>query len=132
MPTGNYPLMSASEWSRAPFNQDILEPVEFNVTMSSSMSKNMEVKTRDYKKDDDGDIDTYDTNWVGAASESNMLSPIELIKALSDILKADIASDEEEAFCTGNVNLLKRINYNKYLLEQCKGWTEDEIEVVPY
>lgn len=131
MAYGNYPLMSSSEWERAPFNQEEPEVEEFEVTMSSSLSKTMLVKTIDYIRDSDGDVDTYGTDWHSVATENECLSPIELIEAFKQVLKESIATDEEEVYITGNTNLLKRINYNKYLLEQCKGWTEDEIEVVP-
>lgn len=45
---GNYPTMSQSELSNAPWNQENLEPQKIKVTVSITLSKTVEVEVTDY------------------------------------------------------------------------------------
>ena len=94
------------------------------VTISSSISKNDLVNI-------DEDADFADIDWKSAAEESGILTPMELIEILRLRLECEIRDDEQDFEATQDESYLNRIEENKQLLEQCKGWVEDELEVIP-
>lgn len=55
--TGNYPLMSQSEEEKAPFNEDIKEPKKIKVTVSITLSKDVDIEVSDYTTEDNVDED---------------------------------------------------------------------------
>lgn len=96
----------------------------YPISISSSLSKNTSI-------DIDEDIDFADIDWKSAATESGIMTPMELIEILRFKLECEIRDDEENLSSTQDDFYLKRIEYNEWLLKQCKGWIEDELEFVP-
>lgn len=100
---------------------------EFNVTISQTLSKSTAVKTNDYEKvseyDDDGmctiSADTSDTDWVSAYKKDHYTIP-ELLKILKEYVEKDIEYQDTK-YSKSMLN---------YILKECEGWIEDELEVV--
>ncbi len=54
----NYPPMSQSDWDRAPWNQEEDPPRKIKVTVSLTMSKEVEIEVDDYIAEVDFDEDS--------------------------------------------------------------------------
>ena len=148
MESGYYPE-GLEDNPRAPWNERELPAEEFDVVISATLSKSLKISTTDYESkvsnDEDGDTDYADTsgtNWHMAYINDGHLTPRDLINLLRKKLEVEleeinnylngrngIALDDEyllktfeEAFHT------KR--YITHIIEECKDWIEDEIEVV--
>lgn len=59
--TGNCPLLSKLEEERAPWNQEDKEPKKITVTVSMTLSKDVEVEVTDYIAKNEVDEDNNDT-----------------------------------------------------------------------
>ena len=66
----NYPLMSQSDYDRAPWNEVELPPREVEVTISAIVSKTMKVPVRDYTIDEEGEIDFSNCDLKKAVEEN--------------------------------------------------------------
>ena len=143
-PNSNYPAMSQSQWDSAPFNEPDVPEEEFNVTCSQSLSKSTTVWTdnyipgasgADYEPDGEGgycavgwhdDPDTSDTNWMEEYHDNDHYTPIQLIELFKETLKNQLESWEGTEDTNAGRSQIKRI---KHLIEECDGWTEDDVEV---
>lgn len=116
----NYPL--GADTKDAPWNQHDPQELEFEVTISQSLSKSTTVTTTDYVEEEDYDdcleqnipvSNTDDTNWM-CAYEDCHYTPYNLIILLKDILTTGKLPSEKE---------------RKYLIQECDNWDIDETEV---
>lgn len=124
MESGYYP--PGAEFNpNAPWNQVDIPDKEIKVTVSVTLSKTVKVNVNDYKidggLDEDGPYYEYD------------YSECDLHKAVEEqvVLPQNLAEFTEKMF-NHDLNL-KAVGMPKYLksaLEDCKGWTVDDFEVV--
>lgn len=120
----NYPPMSQSQWDAAPFNEVEVPEREFDVCISQSLSKSTSIYTQDYQPEyDEEDGHTYantmDTDWKKAYQDVAM-TPLDIINAASEIAEALLKEGKTRV---GGV-------YLKSLVEECKDWINDELEVM--
>ena len=112
---GYYPV--GADTDDAPWNKESIEPKEFYVVCSQTLSKcGNKVLTDDYELDDTK-IDTNYTNWERAYNEEH-LTPLELIEKLKEIctnyyVRGNLTQDSEEL---------------KYLINECQNWLVDDLE----
>lgn len=113
---------------RAPWNESG-PPDErtFDVCISQSLSRSTQVTTSDYSievaEDEDGrfnNIDTSETDWRAAYKEERM-TPLGLIEEFKSFLEKTLPDP---------VVFPKEYKKAKYLIEECEGWVEDDLEVV--
>lgn len=121
----NYPPMSQSQWDAAPFNEEVIPDREFDVICSQTLSKSMTVTTNNYQPEfDEEDGRTYanteDTDWSEAFANSGGYTPLELIQLFGQIL--------ESFFKCGIV--FKTPKYTQDLINECKGWQNDDTEIM--
>lgn len=130
----NYP--AGAEYDKnAPYNQSDPDPVEVDVTISQSLSRQATIEVTDYSLDqwEDYDIDDEgNTTHTGGVdynfSECNFTEAYEsqeytipdLLNILSSLLDKEIKNTE-------NTSEKKRLNK---ILACCKEWIVDETEVV--
>lgn len=137
----NYPMMSASELSRAPWIQEEPPEKSFEVTCSQSLSKTVTVTTNnyipgasgvDYERDDEGgyyasawhdDPDTSNTNWAEEYHDNDYHTPLQLIGLFAKYLK-------EEIECSHIDTPIRNPKVMQRLLEECEGWCEDDTEYI--
>ena len=120
----NYPLMSQSEWDSAPFNEVSVPEKTFDMVISQTLSKSVEVLTDDYVPEyDDEDRRTYanteDTHWDQVYHENDYHTPLQLIELFKKYLESQL---------TTKVVIPKSPSYLKRLIKECEGWIEDETE----
>lgn len=144
-PNSNYPAMSQSQWDNAPWNEPTIPDMDFEVTCSQTLSRTVTVTTNnyvlralgvDYEPDGEGgydacgyqdSADTSDTNWSNEYASNGHKTPLELIQLFKETLEQQLESwegMEDEPYAK------KEIHRIKYLIDECKGWTEDETEVI--
>jgi hypothetical protein len=113
--------------------------MNFEVTCSQTLSKTVTVTTNnyvpgtsgvDYESDGEGgvyaspwhdDPDTSDTNWVEEYHDNDHYTPLQLIELFRKHLEVELNKSNIPQ---------NRVNKYKHLIEECKGWTEDETEFV--
>lgn len=111
----------------APYNEVELPEEEFDVCISSSLSKSTTVTTNDYSVDswdeEDGNasFDTSDTNWEQAYNNDGHYTPLELIQKFKEVL-SELVKDTD-------IKPRKKKEY-EHLISECEGWSEDELEVI--
>lgn len=118
----------------APYNEVEIPERKFDATISSSLSKSTTIESKDYiiEEDPDGSyIDTSEIRWLEEYKEAH-LTPLELIEKFKETLEKKLKVLEQYNGCPNNANFNFRseINKTKYLIEECKGWVEDECEVI--
>lgn len=69
----NYPLMSQSEWDRAPWSEKEYPPKDVEVTVSITVSRTMKVPVTDYTIDEEGGIDFSNCDLNKAIEDSGKL-----------------------------------------------------------
>lgn len=131
----NYDYPIGADTSDAPWNERDNETVNVECTISQSLSKNVKVEATNYSEyhstdaeiDEDGfrveyesvDYDFSNCNLEQDYKETHLtaLQLIQEFKAhLQSLLPTNLTLSES-----------RRI---KYLISECEGWVEDEIEVV--
>lgn len=111
----NYPPMSDSEWARAPFNQ--VDPPEktFNVSVSYSISRDVDVTTTEYDEE-------------GCNGAGEMYNPLEAYsdsyKSIEEIIT--FAKDSAAYFLANHNNALGNKFFLHNMLDSCEGWVVDE------
>lgn len=113
---------------RAPWNDPgPPEKRAFEVCISQTLSKNTTVTTNDYSVevdcDEDGyyeSIDTSETNWKNAYKEERM-TPLELIEELKGFIERTLPDP---------VVFPREYKKAKYLISECEGWVEDDLEIM--
>ena len=111
--SSNYPMMSQSEESNAPWNEKRNEELAFDVDVTFTMSKRVTVKTDDYEQKDDY-TDTSLTDFEMAYDANGHYTIAELLNELKTYIMADMKTCGDG---TGKgVHL-------RHLLEECDGWS---------
>ena len=129
----NYNYPAGADTPDAPWNQSDPEEKEFDVTCSQSLSKTATVITNNYVPGgewceyDDGITigghdpdDTSDTDWAEEYHDNEHYTPLQLIELFKQHLENELNRMAE----------VKNEKWIKHLIEECSGWTEDEIEYV--
>lgn len=125
----NYNYPAGADTPDAPWNQEEVPEVEFNVTCSISLSKTVQVHTDDYipECDDNGSIieyNTSETSWSETYRDDHKTIP-ELLEELKKYIQKDLDNiDKVAEEQKHNKAFLKR--KLEFLLEECDGWTVDE------
>lgn len=109
----------------APYNEPIVPDREFDVVCSQTLSKSMTVTTNNYQPEfDEEDGRTYanteDTDWFEAFESTGHYTPLQLIQLFGQIL--------ESFFKCGIV--FKTPKYTQDLINECKGWQDDDTEIM--
>lgn len=116
----NYPM--GADNRDAPWNQSNPKKVEFEVTISQTLSKSVTVTTTDYEEDIDYDgplrynsstYNTNQTNWKEAYKQ-NHYEPCDLIALLKKILTTEKLPAKKK---------------REYFIKECENWVVDETEV---
>ena len=134
----NYPDGLSDYTPGAPWNEPEVPEQEFNITCVQTLSKETTVITNnyipgasgcDYEPDGEGGFcacgwqdpdDTSDTNWSDEYSDNDYHTPLQLIQLFGQFLK--------EQYSNGVV--FKSPYFTEHLIEECKGWQEDETEFI--
>ena len=108
----------------APYNQVEVPEREFDVCVSQSLSKSTSIYTQDYQPEYDEetghtDADTTNTDWK-KAYQNVAMTPLDIINAAGKLAKAFL--EEGKTRVEGI--------YLKSLVEECKDWSNDELEVI--
>lgn len=131
----NYPPGAEFDAS-APWNEREVPEKEFEVVCSQSLSKTVKVLTNNYtpgasgvEHEPDGDghyssigyqdpDDTSDTCWAEEYHNNDYHTPKQLIELFGVFLET-----QKE-----NGSFFMSKNYTNWLIEECKGWSEDETD----
>lgn len=126
----------------APWNEPSIPEIEFEVTISQTLSKGTNVTTNDYTPqcdmgEEDGIgycnkwNDTSNTDWK-KAYEDEHFTPLELIGKLREyvemhlvVIEMELAAENPKTAKT----TLKAVELRR-LLKECDDWCEDETEIV--
>lgn len=135
MESGYYPL-GAEHDPNAPYNQVDLPEMEFKVTATFSVDKEVTVRTSDYIAEEDWDddmgkyesIDTSDTNWIAAYQEQHE-SIEDLLCAFKELLDEHITTMINDMQCHIEIDKV-RLKRFQYLKSECEGWVTHDFEVV--
>lgn len=135
MESGYYPL-GAEHDPNAPYNQVDLPEMEFKVTATFSVDKEVTVRTSDYVTEEDWDddmgkcesIDTSDTNWIAAYQEQHE-SIEDLLCAFKELLDEHITTMINDMQCHIEIDKA-RLKRFQYLKSECEGWVTHDFEVV--
>ena len=135
MESGYYPL-GAEHDPNAPYNQVDPPEMEFKVTATFSVDKEVTVRTSDYVAEEDWDddmgkcesIDTSDTNWIAAYQEQHE-SIEDLLCAFKELLDEHITTMIDDMKCHIEIDKA-RLKRFQYLKSECEGWVTYDFEVV--
>jgi len=125
----------------SPWNQVENPEEEFNVTIVETLSKDVTIHTSNYQLEKDYDeddnsmrdyIDSSDTNWKEEYKKQGCTA-IETIIAVKVYLEeVRLEQLKDIAYCRKLTQEEQReLKVVKDLIEQCKGWQQDEIEFCP-
>ena len=108
----------------APWNEPIIPEREFDVLVSQTLSRDASIYTDDYCPEFDEetghtDANTEETDWK-KAYQNVAMTPLDIINAAEKIAKTLLEQGQTRV---GGI-------YLKSLVSDCKGWTEDELEVI--
>lgn len=104
---------------KAPWNQKDQKEEEFQCLCCQTLSKSSTVFTSDYTplyEDECGDYDTSNVNWESEYHDNDHYTPIQLIALFRQCLEENLK----------NGIVFKTPGVTEHLIEECKGWTEDE------
>lgn len=145
-----YPAGAYSD-PNAPYNQEDVPDMDFEITCSQSLSKTVTVTTNnyipgasgcDYEPDDEGgycavpyhdDPDTSDTNWSQEYDENGHHTPLELIEKYKEELSEALKKLEEYGKSLHPKKpywWIQRKRNLKHLIKECESWQEDETEFI--
>ena len=135
MESGYYPL-GAEHDPNAPYNQVDPPEMEFKVTATFSVDKEVTVRTSDYVTEEDWDddmgkyesIDTSNTNWIAAYQEQHE-SIEDLLCAFKELLDEHITTMINDMQCHIEIDKA-RLKRFQYLKSECEGWVTHDFEVV--
>lgn len=120
--SGNYPPGAENDPS-APYNRAEVPERDFDVFISQTLSKETYVTTTDYiyvnDKQDEYE-DTSDTDWEEAYKQCHM-TPLEIIKEFKKYL---------ESHRSDPITNMSEYRRERYLIEECENWCEDETEIL--
>jgi hypothetical protein len=108
---GNTPPLMTSEESRAPWNEERKQMLDFPCTVTETATKYMDIPTDKYTSV----YDTSDVNW-NLEYDENCITLKEMLARLKEYVKKDL----EEIQDANKERNLRR------LLDACDGWHFDE------
>ena len=115
----NYPMMSMSDWERAPFNEQEIPEETFEMTCSQSLSKTATVTTENYVPGSyEDEPDTSDTNWAEEWHNNDHYTPLQLLGLFKECLRQ----------MNSNGIVFKSPAFDSHLIKECEQWTEDDVE----
>lgn len=144
---GWYYPAGAENDSNAPYNEVEVPEKKFEVLASQTLSKSTSIITNqyipgasgvDYDSDDEGGCvavgyqepdDTSNVNWRQEYHENHHYTPLELIAKFKEYLEKELDTLKDAEETNDNETKQKKRDI-KHLIEECEGWTEDEIEIV--
>lgn len=95
----------------------------FEVTISQTLSRSVQVETDDYNIEDDGEggstINTSDTDWKNVYEENYFTIP-SLLKKLEKEAKRRLMNHTNP----------KKIKYYQKIIDSCQNWIVDDYEVI--
>lgn len=131
----------------APWNEEVLPEKPFRVYVSQSLGKECNVTTNDYvpggveieyEKDEDGKYmaissqepdDTSNTRWYDVYKNEHK-TPLELIDTLKEMCQERLTELGRVIltadFKTGS-DLFREKQYLEYLIQECEGWSEEDL-----
>ena len=134
--SGYYPPGAEYDPS-APYNQEEVPDMDFDLTCSQCLSKTVEVTTNDYipgstevdyEREPDGSYssttyagvpDTSDTDWEEVYHENDYHTPLQLIELFKRFLDDKL---------TGKNTVPNSTSYLKRIKAECEGWVEDDVD----
>lgn len=127
MGNGYYPPGTEFD-STAPWNESPPEMRDFDVCISQTLSRNTTVSTKDYSIsldcDDEGvyyeNVDTSNIDWKNLYLSERM-TPLELIVEFKSFLEKTLPDPTV---------FPKEHKKAKYLISECEGWVEDDLEIM--
>jgi hypothetical protein len=128
----NYDYPDGSDNSYAPWNEVEQDGELVEVTISQTLSKQVEVEVNDYEVDWDYDDDGNKIPELNLTNCDLITPTLDQYWAVDKILKElPKLYDEFSKFDLGNSYQMHEFKYKLlHLAENAKGWTEDETEVV--
>ena len=128
----NYDYPERSDNSLAPWNEVEQDDELVEVTISQTLSKQVEVEVNDYEVDWDYDDDGNKIPELDFSNCDLRTSTLDQHWTIDKILKEIPKIYEKFAqLDLGNVGEIQEFEYALlHLAENAKGWTEDETEVV--
>ncbi len=134
----NYPMGADNE--NAPWNEQTNDEREFEVCITATMTKTVNVYTDDYECEYDeefGNTEYYTggTDWKGVLSDNGMMTPKELLSAFNEYLPV-LVRHFGEMRVNGTPHESRSANEHLFRLhmieESLKGWetSEEEYEEV--
>lgn len=125
----------------APYNQVENSEEEFNVTIVETLSKDVTVHTSNYQfeKDYDDDsnsirnyVDTSDIDWKNEYKKQGCTAIETLIAVKTYLEEVRLEDLKDLSLCRElTISEKKELKVVKDLIEQCKGWEQEEIEFCP-
>lgn len=119
----NYPL--GADNPSAPWNEPREPEVRpFSVCISQCISKNTKVFTSNYMPEvEDGNLyyETEDTPWLEEYYSDNHLDVLQLLSLYKESLQESLKKEDLTP---------KERRKIQHLIDECEGWTTDEIDVV--
>lgn len=107
----NYDYAIGSDNGEAPWNKE-QQPKKVSVTVSMTISKDVEVELWDYEYDDEGNIE-YSPTDLEEAVQNQIYLPVEV----SEIIRSKLTNIELDSI--------------KEILDDTSNWNVDEFEVIP-
>lgn len=134
--SGYYPPGAEYDPS-APYNQEEVPDIDFDLTCSQCLSKTVEVTTNnylpgstevEYEREPDGSYssttyagapDTSDTDWEEVYHDNDYHTPLQLIELFKKFLDDKL---------TGKNTVPNSTSYLKRIKAECEGWVEDDVD----
>lgn len=121
----DYYPSGAYEDASAPYNQVDPPEKEFNLTVSQTLSKSVEIVTDNYIPEVDYEtghvyVNTSETNWREVYEERGH-TPLQLIQLFKRYLQ-NMLDDK--------VTVSKSPSCINLLIEECDNWVEDDCEII--
>lgn len=128
----NYDYPAGSDVDSAPWNEFEQDGELVEVTISQTLSKQVEVEVDDYEVDWDYDDDGHKIPKLNFSNCDLRTPTLDQYWTVDKILKElPKLYDEFSKFDLGNSYQMHEFKYKLlHLAENAKGWTEDETEVV--
>lgn len=121
----NTPTLTQGDKARAPWNEGRKQPISFSAKAYETLTHRCDVLADDYDVDiKNGDVDNFidrsNVDWKEAYKQSSYTA-VELINELRIRLEQEVMITENNGGQVGSRTL--------ELLEACKGWDLEELEV---
>lgn len=118
--SSNYPAMTQSQWDSAPFNEPVIPEQTFRCEVVEALKKVVTIQTDDYTPEyDDGQMccNTENTDFC-EEYKSTHATILNLLEELERYIIEDLETCQSS-----------RKKYLESLLEDCRGWKQESIEV---